>query len=87
MESISMCSELPYYIKPSQLYAYHTSSVNESHMKFVRGGFERGLYRMFEKKLEIVYPKNEAQEKYDETEKIIEKIIQRIQHDLHLQSE
>lgn len=30
---------------------------------------------MFEKKLEIAYPKKEVQEKYDETEKIIEKII------------
>jgi hypothetical protein len=31
MESVSMCSELPYYIEQSRLFVYHTSSTNSDH--------------------------------------------------------
>ena len=29
LESVSICSELPFYIKPENLYGYHTSSMNK----------------------------------------------------------
>lgn len=63
-----MCSELPYYIKPAKLIAYHTSSTNSSHLKCVERGFQRGLFKMInENDLQIQTSENEVSEKYDET--------------------
>ena len=48
MESVSMCSELPYYIKTENLFAYHTSSTNKDHKVHIDKAFNNGLFNKFE---------------------------------------
>ena len=52
MESVSMCSQLPYYIEKDRLFAYHTSSTNKEHEEHVKKAFTNGLFHQFEEKEE-----------------------------------
>lgn len=47
MESVSMCSELPYYLETERLFSFHTSSTNKEHASQVNKAFENGLFNQF----------------------------------------
>ena len=74
-ESVSLIGQLPFYLKPENVIAFYSSSMNDEHKLTLEAAFKKGYLSKFNEQGEIISPENPTKLLIDDTTKVANEIL------------